>query len=668
MPSKVVHKIILGFSAFGALLILTSALSFLGLNDIKSSAADVVENKMPVQTQMMGVKTSILSLSTMTANGYYKSTLAELATNQSEFEMLSSSFQSQIENLTRQLSGNSSAVDALNLSKTYVDQSNAMYLSLQSRLETEQTIKIAEDEALLFADEASALMLDLGYLESNDAQLATMIGAGNNLDNKLLTLSNTIKELVESNDSEVSLGIYDDLDYQLSNIIVDKDYINRLSQDVDDGGIVESFNEQHRLLIDKLMGENGLVSLHKEKLSLISATDSHRDAANTALKNALSSINTLFESVTKSTLQGQNAILDTVEQNQYKNGIVLVIGIVAAFILATWVTKSIAVPLARINRGLNKLSQGDLTQRLNDTGSDEFSALAGKVNSLTASLRDLVGNILEQERHLETATKNSIAMGDKSLQLVDEQREQIGVTSQHTQFIQQASQNNLEQIKQAMSSLNQVADQSQKITKLVSANRKQVQGQAEQADASAKVIHRLDENSRNIGSILDVIKTIAEQTNLLALNAAIEAARAGEQGRGFAVVADEVRTLANRTHNSTEEIEAMIGNLQKDAEQAVSAITQGREQAKVGVSLTEQVSEQVNSISAIIGELTDINSQIVAETQNQDELLGDVATNLNRIVELAQASAKSTQESNDATADVDQGMEQLHDAVKRFTL
>jgi len=219
-----------------------------------------------------------------------------------------------------------------------------------------------------------------------------------------------------------------------------------------------------------------------------------------------------------------------------------------------------------------------------------------------------------------------------------------------------------------MSSLNQVADQSQKITKLVSANRKQVQGQAEQADASAKVIHRLDENSRNIGRILDVIKTIAEQTNLLALNAAIEAARAGEQGRGFAVVADEVRTLANRTHNSTEEIEAMIGNLQKDAEQAVSAITQGREQAKVGVSLTEQVSEQVNSISAIIGELTDINSQIVAETQNQDELLGDVATNLNRIVELAQASAKSTQESNDATADVDQGMEQLHDAVKRFTL
>lgn len=668
MPSKVVHKIILGFSAFGALLILTSGFSFFGLNDIKTSAVDVVENKMPIQTDMMGVKTRILSLSTMTANGYYKTTLDSLEENKEEFDSVSVEFQKQIEALARKLGSEKGASDAVSLSLAYISHSQAMYEALQSRLHVESQIQTASDEALLFADEASALMLDLSYLESNDSQLATLIGAGNAIDNKLLTLSNTIRELIEAKDADASLSIYDDLEYQLSNILVDRDYINRLSQDVDDGGIVASFNEQHQLLVEKLDADEGLVSLHKEKLALISDTDKFRDEANVALKGALSNINTLFESVTKSTLEGQNAILDTVERNQYKNGIVLVIGVVAAFILATWVTKSIAIPLARINKGLSKLSQGDLSPKLNDTGKDEFSALASKVNSLTASLRDLVGNILQQEQHLDEATKNSIAMGDKSLQLVDEQRAQIGITSEHTQYIQQASQSNLAQIKTAMQSLNEVAEQSQQITSLVAANRKQVQGQAEQADASAQVIHRLDENSRNIGSILDVIKTIAEQTNLLALNAAIEAARAGEQGRGFAVVADEVRTLANRTHNSTEEIEAMIGNLQKDAEQAVSAINVGREQAKVGVSLTEQVSEQVTSISLIIEKLTNINSEIVAETQNQDDLLRDVAINLNKIVELAEASAHSTQASNDATADVDKGMEQLHLAVQRFSL
>ena len=219
-----------------------------------------------------------------------------------------------------------------------------------------------------------------------------------------------------------------------------------------------------------------------------------------------------------------------------------------------------------------------------------------------------------------------------------------------------------------MESLHRVSEQSGDIGKLVDENKRQVLHQAKLAEASAKTINRLDENSRNIGSILDVIKTIAEQTNLLALNAAIEAARAGEQGRGFAVVADEVRTLANRTHDSTEEIEAMIRNLQKDASEAVTAIRDGREQAREGVEITEQVASQMAEIREIIAGLHDINEHIVADTQQQDVLLADVAQSLNTIVSLADSSATSTRQANESTMLLDAQTESLRKAVERFQL
>ena len=668
MQLTIINKITLGFGLFGCLLLLTSILSYFGLSGIKDSAQDVVEQKMPVQTSMVKVKTEILSLSVITANGYHVENREELVANKETFDTLSSAFSDDLSRLNSLMPNNAVASNAVDVSLAYVNSSNDMYTAINERMNIEKALAAQLEKVLMTADEASALMLDLSYLEGNNPSIETLIGAGTAIDNKLLTMNDSFIELAETDNATQSASIIEDLEYQLSNLQVDKDYVNRLATGVDDGGTIASFNEQYDLLMEAVNGTNGLIALQRQKLSEVDKAAKAQKEAKEALETALTDINTLFDAVQKQSLEGQNAILESVQANLVRNIIVAALGLVAAIFLAVIVTRSISKPLGRINKGLSQLSKGDLSTKLPQEGNDEFSALSAKVNSLTDSLRELVGNILEQEKRLIDITKESVELGNKSLSEVDKQREQVTVTSTNTKHVQEKSRSNLAQINEAMDALRDITKQSTDIGQLVQKSSQQVGNQAKQAESSAQIINRLDDNSRNIGSILDVIKTIAEQTNLLALNAAIEAARAGEQGRGFAVVADEVRTLANRTHDSTEEIEQMIGNLQKDAAQAVKAINAGREQAQEGVEITQQVSQQVESIREIIERLSDINEHIVADTEQQDVLLGDVAKSLNRIVALADSSAQSTRQSNESTMLLDAQTESLRKAVERFHL
>ena len=178
MSLTVVNKIILGFASFGCLLLITSILSYWGLSGIQTSAEDVIEEKMPVQTLMNEVNTQILTLATITANGYHVSSLPALQNSKSQFAARSETFVRGLDELAKLLGNDKQATQAIAASQEYVEQSLGMYEALEQQLIFEERIAEQSEKVLMIADEASALMLDLSYLDSNDPGIETVIGTG----------------------------------------------------------------------------------------------------------------------------------------------------------------------------------------------------------------------------------------------------------------------------------------------------------------------------------------------------------------------------------------------------------------------------------------------------------------------------------------------------------
>jgi methyl-accepting chemotaxis protein len=121
-----------------------------------------------------------------------------------------------------------------------------------------------------------------------------------------------------------------------------------------------------------------------------------------------------------------------------------------------------------------------------------------------------------------------------------------------------------------------------------------------QTDTLRAELESLGEKANAIGAIMTVINDIADQTNLLALNAAIEAARAGDAGRGFAVVADEVRKLAEKTMLATGDVARNIKEIQNAAKDSIDGMARTLDSVREATARTHDSGEELMAIVASV--------------------------------------------------------------------
>jgi len=346
--------------------------------------------------------------------------------------------------------------------------------------------------------------------------------------------------------------------------------------------------------------------------------------------------------------------------------VITALAIVIGLAAATAISRMIVIPLRYTVQLAQRVAEGDLTQSQKATRRDELGQLQQAMCEMTQSLRTLIGRIGGGVGQIATAAEQLSAITAQTSAGVQKQREETDqvATAMHEMAatVQEVAQN-AEQASLAARQADQQARQGDQVVKEAIGQIDSLSGEMEH---SAHAIEELNTESGRIGSVLEVIRAVAEQTNLLALNAAIEAARAGEQGRGFAVVADEVRALARRTHDSTEEIEGLISNLQRVAQKAVEQMQTSRDLTQRTVDLASEAGTALGRITESVSTIEQMNQQIAAAAEEQSAVAENISESVTRVRDIGEQSASGSEQTAGASAELARLGVELQGLVARF--
>ena len=347
-------------------------------------------------------------------------------------------------------------------------------------------------------------------------------------------------------------------------------------------------------------------------------------------------------------------------------GIITVLAVVIGLAAATVISRMIVGPLRYTVQLAQRVADGDLSQSETVTRRDELGQLQQAMYAMTESLRGLIGRIGGGVGQIAAAAEQLSAVTAQTSIGVQKQREETDqvATAMHQMAatVQEVAQN----AEQASLAARQADQQARQGDLVVQEAIGQIGNLSGEVEHSAQAIEELNAESGRIGSVLEVIRAVAEQTNLLALNAAIEAARAGEQGRGFAVVADEVRALARRTHDSTEEIESLIGNLQQGAQKAVEQMQTSRDLTQRTVELASEAGIALGRITESVSTIEQMNQQIAAASEEQSAVAENISESVTRVRDIGEQSASGSEQTASASAELARLGIELQGLVARF--
>ncbi|MGY3186825.1 methyl-accepting chemotaxis protein [Lysinibacillus sp. TE18511] len=365
------------------------------------------------------------------------------------------------------------------------------------------------------------------------------------------------------------------------------------------------------------------------------------------------------------------------EQNKFTTLLISIslsiIAIIFFITLATWISRLIVNPVKELQANILQAGDGDLTVQGTYSSKDEIGQLTQSFNSMINNIRNTVTKVAETANHVAAASEElnaNAAETTKATEMVANTMETIAHGS--VEQLNNVS-NTFNTVNELSTGVQQVAGNAQAVSGLSgdslslvtngidAANQmnQQMIDITDRVKGLSEVVDLLGKRSNEIGQIIDSITAIAEQTNLLALNAAIEAARAGEHGKGFAVVADEVKKLAEQSAVSSNQIEVLISETQKDTQKAVESMKLVTAGVNEGIKTTENTRTTFASIQGAIQSVTLQVEEVSAAVEQMAAGTEEIVGSMNSIHSVTKSTTAGTESISATTEEQMASMEEI---------
>lgn len=668
MKLTVALRVIGGFGIISLLLLIIGTTSYISLNNISTSTAEVNEVSIPALEQSALMQSGFVVMSKQSLQAFYATSLENVSALRKLFTEEQQRYDQAATRLNNAVQNEATlkrAAETVNEAySNFMPVTTQLFQQLENNLTLRNSIdsKLAELET--HADDMASLILDFTDVRDVQRRFPRSYQAATAIETDINTLISNVVDLNRTVSDTTASTISNEIAFRLQDLnnqfdIIKTEAAGQVSLISD---LTEKFTEINKLLA----GNNSIVELKSRRLqstadaiALLSSAEQQTASGMASLAGLLNQASTAAETIQQDSASGVSNAITLIFT-------VVLISIIVSVVIATVTVRSISVPLAKVNQILGVVASGDMTQKLDDSAKDEFGELARNCNKVIANLQQLIQGIISRSTQLAAASEQTSAITVQTTQAIREQKSQVTQAATATTEMSSTAQGVLQSSNDAVAEIKNADNEAERVKGISLENKAIILQLSHEVEQASVVINKLHKDSASIGSILDVIRGIAEQTNLLALNAAIEAARAGEQGRGFAVVADEVRSLASKTQASTQEIQAMIQVLQSGAHAAVEAMNKGKKQAENCVAKTEVATTALDSITHAVHLAHDMSTQISDAAKEQNQVSHEISKLLESIVSIAEETASGAEQTSESSHEVAKLAEELRVSVEQF--